>query len=75
MHGVLHSLALPVCTVDGAQQPSQMWVAQQISQLFGPTCHQEKANSAFHLCTEAKAAKVRMNDHPGAAASAQALGR
>lgn len=74
MHGVLHSLTFTVCTVNGVQQPSQMWVAKQISQLLRLTCNHEKGNSAFHLCTEAKTPKVRMNDHPGAAASAEALG-
>lgn len=75
MHGVLHGLAFTVCTVDGAQQPSQMWVAKQFSQLLRLTCNQEKRNSAFHLCTEAKTPKVGLNEHPGAAASAEALGQ
>lgn len=73
MHGALHGLAFTVGAVDGAQQPPQVRVAEQVSQLLRLTWNQGRGgNSAFHGCT---GAKVSVNVHPGAAASARPLGR
>lgn len=75
MHGAPHGLALPVGTVDGAQQPSQVGVAEQISQRLRLTWDQQKKSKLSIYTVALKAAKVRVDEHPGAAASAQALGR